>query len=69
MGDIIGTISMPLDSDGFLHRECPHCSREFKWLHAESDDQGTMEPDGLPLSLLQRAVRRRMVDGRAARGH
>jgi hypothetical protein len=26
-------ISMPLDSGGFLRRECPTCEREFKWLH------------------------------------
>ena len=25
-------ISFPIDSDGFLRRECPHCCREFKWL-------------------------------------
>jgi hypothetical protein len=25
-------ISIPLDSDGFLRRECPTCEREFKWL-------------------------------------
>lgn len=25
------SISLPLDSDGFLRRECPHCEREFKW--------------------------------------
>lgn len=46
MSDIIGTISMPLDSDGFLRRECPHCSREFKWLHGESDSESAMEADG-----------------------
>jgi len=25
-------MSLPLDSDGFLRRECPSCKREFKWL-------------------------------------
>ena len=25
-------MSIPLDSDGFLRRECPTCEREFKWL-------------------------------------
>lgn len=29
--------SLPLDSDGFLRRECPTCEREFKWLPTESD--------------------------------
>jgi hypothetical protein len=46
MSEIIGTISMPLDSDSFLRRECPHCSREFKWFHGESDSESAMEPDG-----------------------
>jgi DNA-directed RNA polymerase subunit RPC12/RpoP len=35
-------VPMPLDSDGFLRRECPTCEREFKWLHtseAEADSE------------------------------
>jgi DNA-directed RNA polymerase subunit RPC12/RpoP len=24
-------MTIPLDSDGFLRRECPTCKREFKW--------------------------------------
>jgi hypothetical protein len=24
-------MSLPLDKDGFLRRECPHCERQFKW--------------------------------------
>jgi hypothetical protein len=31
-------MSMPLDSDGFLRRECPTCEREFKWLPGSDDD-------------------------------
>lgn len=32
-------VSLPLDSDGFLRRECPTCEQEFKWFsHAEGDD-------------------------------
>jgi hypothetical protein len=31
-------VSLPLDSDGFLRRECPTCEREFKWLHSEAED-------------------------------
>ncbi len=32
------SVSFPLDSDGFLRRECPNCEREFKWFsHAEGD--------------------------------
>lgn len=26
-------MSLPLDSDGFLRRECPTCEQEFKWFH------------------------------------
>jgi len=32
------SMSVPLDSDGFLRRECPTCEREFKWLAAQDDD-------------------------------
>jgi hypothetical protein len=38
-------ISLPLDSDGFLRRECPTCEREFKWLNSEEGD-GEPAPDG-----------------------
>ena len=31
-------MSSPLDSDGFLYRECPICEREFKWLHTPEGD-------------------------------
>ncbi len=31
-------VSLPLDRDGFLRRECPACEREFKWFsHQEGD--------------------------------
>jgi hypothetical protein len=31
-------VSLPLDSDGFLRRECPNCEQEFKWFsHQEGD--------------------------------
>jgi ribosomal protein S27E len=31
-------VSLPLDDDGFLRRECPTCEREFKWFsHSEGD--------------------------------
>lgn len=35
-------ISMPLDSDGFLRRECPTCAEEFKWF---SHDEGDTEAE------------------------
>lgn len=31
-------MSLPLDSDGFLRRECPTCEREFKWLSGSDDE-------------------------------
>lgn len=31
-------MSAPLDSDGFLRRECPACERQFKWRASGPDD-------------------------------
>lgn len=31
-------ISLPLDTDGFLRRECPACERESKWLYSEDSE-------------------------------
>ena len=33
-------MSLPLDSDGFLRRECPTCEREFKWLSSPDPEAG-----------------------------
>ncbi len=31
-------VAMPLDSDGFVRRECPTCEQQFKWFsHPEGD--------------------------------
>lgn len=38
-------ISLPLDSDRFLRRECPTCEREFKWLASESEEEATPVPE------------------------
>lgn len=35
-------VEFPLDSDGFLRRECPNCKGEFKWHHGPTADT----PDG-----------------------
>lgn len=32
MTEIRLNATLPLDSDGFLRRECPNCERQFKWL-------------------------------------
>jgi hypothetical protein len=40
-------MSVPLDGDGFLRRECPTCEREFKWLpNADDEAESTEAPDG-----------------------
>lgn len=40
-------MSVPLDTDGFLRRECPTCEREFKWMASTNDeDDGEPAPDG-----------------------
>jgi hypothetical protein len=38
-------MTVPLDSDGFLRRECPTCEREFKWRPSEAEDEEDVEPD------------------------
>lgn len=38
-------MSVPLDSDGFVRRECPTCDREFKWF-SSSEGQGEPVPAG-----------------------
>lgn len=37
-------VSGPLDSDGFLRRECPNCEQEFKWFSHQDGD-----PDAEPV--------------------
>lgn len=32
------SISVPLDSDGFIRRECPNCEQQFKWRPSTDDD-------------------------------
>lgn len=31
-------MSLPLDKDGFLRRECPNCERQFKWWPSQSEE-------------------------------
>ena len=45
-GDITLSMAIPVDSDGFLRRECPTCEREFKWLPASEDDDAVSMLDG-----------------------
>jgi predicted nucleic acid-binding Zn ribbon protein len=41
----MGEIELPLDSQGFLRRECPNCQREFKWHHGPTEEMPEDEPD------------------------
>jgi hypothetical protein len=40
------SISIPVDADGFLRRECPSCVREFKTRRTPDDESGVAMPDG-----------------------
>ncbi len=33
------SVSLPLDNDGFLRRECPHCESEFKWHNGPANEE------------------------------
>lgn len=37
-------VNLPLDSDGFLRRECPTCERQFKWF---ANDEGDADLEAL----------------------
>ncbi|SRR6266568_2779615 len=39
------SVQLPLDDDGFLRRECPHCLQEFKWHHGPPADRPEGEAD------------------------
>jgi hypothetical protein len=41
-------MTIPLDSDGFLRRQCPTCEREFKWrpTTGEGGEEGEPARDG-----------------------
>lgn len=40
------SMSLPLDSDGFLRRHCPTCEREFKRFAGSDEDDVDEAPDG-----------------------
>ncbi|MFI1064654.1 hypothetical protein ACH4TC_22520 [Streptomyces spororaveus] len=37
-------MSLPLDNDGFLRRECPHCVDQFKWHHGPANEEAEQQP-------------------------
>jgi hypothetical protein len=36
-------MTISLDSDGFLRRECPTCERDFKWRPSEGEAEEAVE--------------------------
>jgi hypothetical protein len=38
-------ITLTLDNDGFLRRECPQCMREFKWHHGPANEEAEQHHD------------------------
>ena len=39
------SINLPLDNDGFLRRECPHCMGYFKWHHGPANEEAEQHTD------------------------
>lgn len=38
------SVSLPLDNDGFLRRECPNCVRQFKWHDGPASEEAENQP-------------------------
>lgn len=38
-------LALPLDSDGFLRRECPTCERQFKWHDGPANEEAEAHTD------------------------
>ena len=45
MDDISISVSLDLDADGFLNRECPTCEQTFRWFSHEENDPNTEHVD------------------------
>lgn len=37
-------MELPLDNDGFVRRECPHCDQEFKWHYGPANEEAEQQP-------------------------
>jgi len=48
MSEIPIPMSLPLDKDGFLRRECPNCERQFKWWPTPSSEETPEEAQEPP---------------------
>lgn len=38
-------VTLPLDSDGFLWRECPTCVQQFKWHYGPANEEAETQPN------------------------
>jgi hypothetical protein len=38
------SIPLPLDNDGFLRRQCPHCGQQFKWHYGPANEEAETQP-------------------------
>ena len=41
-------MSLPLDKDSFLRRECPNCERQFKWWPTPPEEEISEETQEAP---------------------
>jgi hypothetical protein len=48
MSEMSIAMSLPLDKDGFLRRECPHCERQFKWWPTAPSEDAPEEARNTP---------------------
>jgi hypothetical protein len=39
------SVQLPLDSDGFVRRECPHCLQQFKWHFGPANEEAEHYPN------------------------
>jgi hypothetical protein len=37
-------VSIPLDGDGFVRRECPNCKQQFKWHDGPANEEAESKP-------------------------
>lgn len=41
------SVPIPRDSDGFVRRECPQCTRQFKWHDGPANEEAEHQPSPL----------------------
>lgn len=50
-------VSVPLDSDGFLRRECPHCRQQFKWHNGPANEEAESQSRRRPAARTEGSCR------------